>query len=205
MPDSPRTDDAAECVVLVDDRDVAIGTGEKLAVHRTGVLHRAFSIVLLNSHGELLLQQRAKSKYHSPGLWSNACCGHPRPGEDTLSAASRRLGEELGIECKLTRRCGFTYRARVDKNLIEHEYDHVFVGVFDGEPKPNSDEVMHWSWTSPDAVVRDIAEQPHLYTIWLPLVLTHALGRTTSPRSPFDSQSGRRQRTVMGRLLTPVE
>ncbi|MGI8508406.1 MAG: isopentenyl-diphosphate Delta-isomerase [Gemmatimonadaceae bacterium] len=167
-----------ENVVLVDENNVAIGTAEKLDAHLAGSLHRAFSVVVVSSQGDLLLQQRAGAKYHSGGLWSNTCCGHPRPGEDTISAAQRRLREEMGISCTLAFCAAFVYRAEVDESLIEHEYDQVLLGVYDGEPLPDPSEVMAWRWSDAHSVAVGIASQPERYTAWLPLVLAHALGRT---------------------------
>ena len=114
-----------EKVTLVDEQDQPIGEGEKMQTHQEGKLHRSFSIFIFNSKGEVLLQQRAKSKYHSGGLWSNAACGHPRPGEETLAAAHRRLQEEMGFDCELQELLQFTYKVKLDHDLWEHEYDHV--------------------------------------------------------------------------------
>src|SRR5688500_14176064 len=128
-------------VILVNEQDVEIGKMEKLEAHQKAVLHRAFSVFIFNKKGEMLLQQRARNKYHSAGLWTNACCSHPSPGEDTLSAASRRLIEEMGFSTALTKIFEFTYQTRFDNGLTEHEYDHVYTGVFEGTIKPNPDEV----------------------------------------------------------------
>lgn len=124
-------------LLLVDKKDKIIGTAEKMRVHQEGLLHRCFSIVILNSRGEMLLQRRAKNKYHSGGLWTNACCGHPRPGEELKPAAQRRLTEEMGIDCKLEEILSFHYRAVLNNDLIENEWDHVLLGVSDATPKPN--------------------------------------------------------------------
>lgn len=161
----------AEHVVLVDEHDQPLGVAEKLDAHRSGALHRAFSVAVLNRRGELLLQRRALGKYHSAGLWSNTCCGHPRPGEDVEAAALRRLGEEMGLDCTLERRGAFTYRAVLDDTLIEHEYDHVLVGTTDDDPSPDPDEAMEWEWASVPALARRVALEPDRYTAWLPLVL----------------------------------
>lgn len=166
-----------EMVVRVDENDVAIGVTEKLEAHRSGVLHRAFSVIVLSVGGELLMQQRAMSKYHSGGLWSNACCGHPRPGEATIAAAERRLREEMGISCTLAPCDEFMYRAELDGGLIEHEYDHVLIGVHNDEPVPQASEVMAWRWSSADALTLSVAARPEQYTAWLPLVLERALRR----------------------------
>ncbi len=162
---------APESVILVNEEDLAIGSGEKLAVHRDGTLHRAFSVMLLNSAGELLLQRRAMTKYHSGGLWSNACCGHPRPGETVAVAARRRLREEMGIACELQVGGSFMYQARVTPELSEHEYDHILLGEFDGLPEPDPDEVMEWRWIDSGFLRHDVVVQPDVYTAWLPLLL----------------------------------
>lgn len=156
-----------EKVILVDSDDHEIGTAEKLRTHREGALHRAFSIFVLNSKGELLLQKRAKGKYHSAGLWTNTCCGHPRPYEPIQQAVHRRLREEMGFDCDLKEILSFTYKVHLADNLFEHEYDHVLVGHYDGEPAPNPDEVDDWMWTDLESVRRDIQEHPDRYTYWL--------------------------------------
>src|SRR5437660_813812 len=130
-----------ENVILVNEKDEMIGIEEKITAHSVGALHRAFSIFVFNSHGELLIQKRASTKYHSKGLWSNTCCGHPRLTESIEEASRRRLREEMGFDCDVKEVFNFIYRTNVDNNLIEHEYDHVLVGRFDGVPKPNRDEV----------------------------------------------------------------
>lgn len=160
-----------ERVVLVDDQDQPVGVAEKLDAHRSGALHRAFSVVVLNRRGELLLQRRALGKYHSGGLWSNTCCGHPRPDEAVETAATRRLREEMGLDCALERRGAFTYRAELDDALVEHEYDHVLVGTTSDEPSPDPDEAMEWEWANVQALARRVALEPERYTAWLPLVL----------------------------------
>ena len=170
--------DSTESVILVDERDVESGSCEKLEAHRTGALHRAFSVVLVNSRGEILMQRRALAKYHSGGLWSNACCGHPRPGEGVLLAARRRLREEMGILCDLTPGGSFIYRASVTSELTEHEFDHVFAGRYDGDPLPNPDEVMEWRWSDTMAELDRLHARPELYTAWLPLVLPRAIALT---------------------------
>jgi isopentenyl-diphosphate delta-isomerase len=141
-----------ERVILVDENDVERGTAEKLRAHAEGALHRAFSVIVFNRRGELLLQCRAGGKYHSAGLWTNTCCGHPRPGEDTLVAARRRLGEEMGIDCDLQPLFGLRYRADFANGLAENEYDHVFVGRYDGEPRPDPGEVQAWRWAPLDSL-----------------------------------------------------
>ena len=164
-----------EQVVLVDPRGREIGVEEKLKAHREGKLHRAFSVFIFNTQRELLLQKRAKTKYHSAGLWTNACCSHPRPGETYHHAAKRRLKEEMGFECELTGLFSFIYHAKLENNLFEHELDHVFVGYYDGQPAPNPDEVADWKWMKIDALTRDVRENPEHYTYWFKLVLNRVL------------------------------
>jgi isopentenyl-diphosphate Delta-isomerase len=155
-----------EKVILVDENDAEIGTEEKLKVHQDGKLHRAFSIFVFNSKGELLLQKRAGSKYHSGGLWSNTCCGHPRPGEGVKEAAHRRLREEMGFDCLLKPVFSFCYNASLDKGLTENEYDHVFSGVCRESPRPDSKEVADWKWAGLKEIKKDILKNPNLYTYW---------------------------------------
>lgn len=155
-----------ELVILVDRDDQALGIGEKLAVHRQGLLHRAFSIFVFDTAGRLLLQRRALGKYHSGGLWTNTCCGHPRPAEETCAAASRRLFEEMGLTCPLWQATTFLYRARVTKELIEHEFDHVYVGLHDGDPVADDSEADLWAWSDVATVTEQIAVAPELYTPW---------------------------------------
>ncbi len=164
-----------ERVVLVDELDNPIGTLEKLEAHLLGKLHRAISIFLFNDQGQMLLQQRAFSKYHSGGLWTNTCCSHPRPGEATLDAAIRRLNEEMGICCKLDKVLDFTYKTTLDNNLIEHEFDHVFVGRFNGEPLLNPDEAASWKWIDVEELLQDVATHPEHYTSWFKIILDRVL------------------------------
>ena len=172
-----RTQEKMEYVVLVNEQDEAIGTMEKMAAHRSGMLHRAFSIFLFDAEGRVLLQQRANGKYHSPGLWSNACCSHPRPGEDVLPAAERRLKEELGATAKMNKRFSFTYHARFANDLEEHELDHVLFGAFSGELHPDPAEAKAVRWLSPEELSAEIAATPEAFTPWLlicwPEVLEH--------------------------------
>jgi isopentenyl-diphosphate Delta-isomerase len=158
-------------VVLVDDNDVEIGTAGKAEVHRTGALHRAFSVFLRDRDGRLLLQRRALGKYHSPGLWTNTCCSHPSPGEPLEVAARRRLREEMGVETALELACAFVYRAELANGLVEHEFDHVFVGECATDPHPDPAEVVEWKWVPPAELESDIDAHPELYTAWLPLAL----------------------------------
>jgi isopentenyl-diphosphate Delta-isomerase len=160
-----------EEVILVDESDNAIGTMEKMEAHRQGKLHRAFSILLFNSQGELLLQKRAKNKYHSAGLWTNTCCSHPAPGEKTEDAATRRLKEEMGIEMKPSFSHKFVYKAKLDKNLIEHELDHVFTGTFNGKPAINTSEVEDWKFVNLEWLKEDMKKSPDSYTCWFKLIM----------------------------------
>jgi isopentenyl-diphosphate delta-isomerase len=159
-----------EQVILVDESDREVGVREKLEAHREGALHRAFSIFVFDSERRLLLQKRAATKYHSGGLWSNTCCGHPRPGEDTSAAARRRLSEEMHIDCELREAFAFTYRAEVGA-LVEHEYDHVFVGAHDGAPAPDDAEVEDWKWIDVSELRREMLAEPGQYSSWLRLAL----------------------------------
>jgi len=161
-----------EHVVLVDESDRDLGTMEKLEAHEKGVLHRAFSILIFNSKGELLLQRRSGKKYHSPGLWTNTCCSHPRPGEPMAIATNRKLKQEMGIEAELEFAFKFTYRAGLDNGLTEHELDHVYIGRFDGTPMVNPEEVQGWRYVAPDALGQEILASPDQFTFWFKLLLT---------------------------------
>jgi isopentenyl-diphosphate Delta-isomerase len=154
-------------VVLVDKNNKKIGVEEKIKAHKTGKLHRAFSIFIFNSKGEVLLQQRAKTKYHSGGLWSNTVCSHPRPGETYSKATHRRLKEEMGFDCKLKKLFCFIYNAGFKNGLSENEYDCVFTGRFDGVPRPNKKEVMDFKWISVKDLKKDIKKHPNKYSVWL--------------------------------------
>lgn len=160
-----------ERIILVDKNDNEIGNGEKMEVHRQGKLHRCFSIFVFNSKGQLLLQQRAKSKYHSGGLWTNTCCSHPRVGDELKEAAHRRLREEMGFDCELIEIFTFIYKAKLDHGLCEHEYDHVMIGKFDGEPIPNPEEADGWKWIGLDELKKDIMAYPENYTYWFKVAL----------------------------------
>ena len=155
-----------EEVVLVDRNDKALGTMGKMLVHKKGILHRAFSVFIYNSKGEMMLHRRAFSKYHSPGLWTNACCSHPQINETVEDAAHRRLMEEMGFDCKLKEEFSFLYKADVGDGLIEHEFDHVFVGKFNGKPEINPDEVAEWKLINPEILREEIKIQPEKYTEW---------------------------------------
>lgn len=174
-----------EFVVLVDAHDQPIGTAEKLQAHLDARLHRAFSVFVFNSQGQMMLQQRAHHKYHSAGLWSNTCCSHPRPGEPVEGAAHRRLQEEMGFDCPVERLFGFTYKVALDRGLYEHEYDHVLAGIFDGTPAPNPEEVADWKWMQPADVLRDVERRPTQYTHWFKQVLQRTLAHPfTLPQPP---------------------
>lgn len=158
-------------VILVNDRDEWIGTADKLTVHQTGALHRALSVFITNSQGELLIQRRAVEKYHSGGLWSNACCSHPAPGEPTPSAARRRLREEMGIDMIPVPVSRILYRAPVGNGLTEHEYDHIFTGIWDGDIAPNPEEVCDYAWITQDALDEWMTREPGAFTAWFPILL----------------------------------
>jgi isopentenyl-diphosphate Delta-isomerase len=155
-----------EEVILVDESDQSLGTMEKMEAHRRGLLHRAFSVFIFNSRGEMLLQQRAPDKYHSAGLWSNACCSHPRPGEETADAASRRLREELGFTTPLEKLFHFTYKSEFENGLTEYEFDHVFVGVYDEPIYANTAEVSDCRYESFDNIRECLRLEPGSYTSW---------------------------------------
>ena len=159
-----------ENIILVDKSDNQVGQGEKMAVHREGKLHRAFSIFILNSKRELFLQKRAEEKYHSGGLWTNTCCGHPRAGEDLMAAAHRRLKEEMGFDTDLHEKFSFIYRVELD-DLTENEFDHVIVGYYENEPIPNPEEVSDWKWISVEDLKEDIKSNPDDYTYWFKVAL----------------------------------
>lgn len=160
-----------ENVILVNENDEQIGLMEKLEAHEKGLLHRAFSVFVFNSNNELLIHQRAHSKYHSPGLWTNTCCSHQRENETTLQAAHRRLQEEMGFDCNLTELFSFTYKAEFSNGLTEHEFDHVLVGTCNTLPQPNSSEVADFKWLSLEAVKQAINENPNQYTEWFKIAL----------------------------------
>jgi isopentenyl-diphosphate delta-isomerase len=173
-----------EFVILVDAHDRELGIMEKMEAHRKGILHRAFSVLVFNSKGELLLQKRAESKYHSGGLWTNTCCSHPRPGESIAHAASRRLQEEMGITLDLKTVGSFTYQVKLDKNLIEHELDHVFVGNFDDAPCINNSEVADWKFISIENLEHDLAVHPGQYTEWFKIIInTWDIRSISQPRA----------------------
>ena len=159
-----------EEIILVDEQDNVIGTMEKMEAHRKGVLHRAFSVVLFNSSGELLLQKRADNKYHSGGLWTNTCCSHQRDGETNIQAGNRRLYEEMGFNTELKELFHFIYKAPFDNGLTEHELDHVMIGYYDGEPEINTDEVEDWKWMKIEDIQKDMLLNPESYTVWFKII-----------------------------------
>jgi len=162
-----------EKVILVDKNDNQVGLMPKLEAHEKGVLHRAFSIFIFNSKYELLLQKRASSKYHSGGLWTNTCCSHPREGEDILDAANRRLDEEMGIKTSLRKVYDFIYKAELDNQLTEHEFDHVFYGVFDNDPTLNKDEAEDFKWVDMETLNNDIIKNEDNYTVWFKIAFEY--------------------------------
>jgi len=159
-----------EQVILVNEKDEQIGLMAKQEAHEKGVLHRAFSVFIFNDNEELLLQQRALNKYHSPGLWTNTCCSHQRDGEDSVHAGIRRLQEEMGFTTTLKKTTSFIYKAPFDNGLTEHEFDHILVGRFNGTPDINPEEVAQWKWMPLEEVKNDIEVHPELYTIWFKII-----------------------------------
>lgn len=153
-------------VILVDEHDMPVGTMEKMEVHQKALLHRAFSIFIFNAKGEMLLHKRADKKYHSAGLWTNACCSHPRPGEETLAAAAIRLQEEMGFRTELRKAFDFVYKAPFDNGLTEYEFDHVFTGTYDGKIVPNPEEVSDYCYKTVEEIKRSIQSHPQKYTEW---------------------------------------
>lgn len=166
FPVSSRVAGPVEWVILVDAQDRELGQIEKMEAHEKGLLHRAFSVFVVNDAGELLLQQRAWGKYHSGGLWTNTCCSHPRPGEPVAAAAERRLSEEMGMRCELVPAFHFVYRSELDGGLIEHELDHVFMGRTSAVPVVNSEEVAGYRYARWEDVEQEMAEAPERFTVW---------------------------------------
>ena len=162
-----------EQVILVDRSDNEIGLMEKMEAHRKGLLHRAFSVLLFDKEGRLLLQKRSRNKYHSSGLWTNTCCSHPLPGESVEDASRRRLREEMGIDLQPAFSFSFIYEAALDKELREHEYDHVFIGTFDGVPEINHSEVSDWKYAALPWLKKDMELHPERYTAWFKLIIKH--------------------------------
>lgn len=160
-------------VILVDENDNQVGLMPKLEAHQKGLLHRAFSVFIFNKDYKLLLQKRALSKYHSGGLWANTCCSHPREDEDTLDAANRRLFEEMGIKTSLRKVYDFIYKAELDNNLIENEFDHVFYGLYDGNPTLNPNEASDFKWIDMHSLNLDIKDNPQDYTVWFKIAFDY--------------------------------
>lgn len=159
-----------EQVILVNENDEQIGLMPKMEAHEKAVLHRAFSVFVFNDKNELMLQQRALDKYHSPGLWTNTCCSHQRDGETNIQAGKRRLQEEMGFVTELKESISFIYKAPFDNGLTEHEYDHVLLGKFNDTPVINPDEVADWKWMLLEDVKDDIDTSPEHYTAWFKII-----------------------------------
>ena len=153
-------------VILVNEQDIALGNMDKMQAHEKGLLHRAFSIFIFNKKGDMLLQQRSQAKYHSPCLWTNACCSHPEPGETTAAAAYRRLKEEMGFNTNLTEAFSFVYKTAFENGLTEYEFDHVFIGSYDSQVIPDEKEVKDYSYTSMNNIRSGLQTHPHKYTSW---------------------------------------
>lgn len=159
-----------EQVILVDEQDNKVGLMEKIEAHKRALLHRAFSVFIFNDRGELMLQQRAKSKYHSPLLWANTCCSHQRDGEANIDAGKRRLQEEMGFVCEIEEVFSFIYKAPFDNGLTEHELDYVMIGFFNKNPTINKDEVECFKWLTLEETKEDIKKNPHNYTVWFKII-----------------------------------
>lgn len=160
-----------EYVVLVNEQDEDLGLMEKIEAHEKALLHRAFSVFIFNSKGQLLLQRRALHKYHSAGLWTNTCCSHPRHLEHTADAAKRRLREEMGMNCELVFKTKFIYKTPFDNGLTEHELDYVYTGISDEEPDISAEEVDSYQWESIENIKQDIQQCPEKYTSWFKIIL----------------------------------
>jgi len=159
-----------ELVILVNENDEQIGLMPKMEAHEKAVLHRAFSVFVFNNKNQLMLQQRAANKYHSPLLWTNTCCSHQRDGESNLEAGVRRLKEEMGFVCDLEEKTSFIYKAPFDNGLTEHELDHVMVGYYDRDPKINREEVERFKYMTVEEVKEDISLKPEIYTEWFKII-----------------------------------
>ena len=166
-----------EHVILVDEQDNQLGLMPKMEAHEKAVLHRAFSVFIFNSDGDLMLQQRAAHKYHSPLLWTNTCCSHQRDGESNIEAGKRRLLEEMGFSTELKEVFSFIYKAPFDNGLTEHELDHVMIGYFDGVPEVNPEEVASFKWMSLEAIKEDIVLHPNLYTAWFKIIFKESYSK----------------------------
>lgn len=159
-----------EHVILVNENDEKVGLMEKIEAHEKALLHRAFSVFVVNENNEIMLQQRALSKYHSPGLWTNTCCSHQRDGETNVEAGMRRLNEEMGFTTDLKELFHFIYIAPFDNGLTEHELDHVMIGNYEADPAPNPEEVASYKWMTADAIKSDMIKQPEIYTAWFKII-----------------------------------
>ena len=173
---------AEEHVILVNEKDQEIGLMPKLEAHQKAVLHRAFSVFIFNSENELMLQQRASDKYHSPNLWTNTCCSHQRSGESNIQAGTRRLYEEMGFTTSLKEITSFIYKAPFDNGLTEHELDHIMVGYYNEDPVINSDEVEDWKWMKIEDVKKDISLNPDLYTAWFKIIFKNFYNHLNSSK-----------------------
>lgn len=170
-------------VVLVDERDRALATMDKMEAHELGLLHRAFSVFIFDQNGRMLIHKRAEHKYHCGGLWTNACCSHPYPGEGALTAGQRRLQEELGFSTSLYKAFDFVYRASLENGLIEHEFDHVFVGHYSGPIKHNEDEVAEWKYVDMDDLLLELEEHPERFTPWFQIAVPKLLQHLESVKA----------------------
>ncbi|WP_107039452.1 isopentenyl-diphosphate Delta-isomerase [Brumimicrobium mesophilum] len=168
-------DTGTKNVVLVDETDQVLGTMEKMQAHQEGRLHRAFSVIIFNDKNEMLIHQRAKNKYHCGGMWTNACCSHPRFNEDSKDAAVRRMQEEMGFTTDLDYVGQFIYRTEFDNGLIENELDHLFIGKFNGTPIPNPEEVEDFKYIGINELKLDIEKAPHNYTVWFKKIVENYL------------------------------
>lgn len=178
-----------ENVILVNEHDEQIGLMPKLEAHQKAVLHRAFSVFVLNSQNEIMLQQRAHQKYHSPLLWTNTCCSHQREGETNIQAGTRRLQEEMGFVTELKELFHFIYKAPFDNGLTEHELDHVMIGYYNEAPVINSDEVESWKWMKIEDVKKDMDVHPELYTVWFKIIFEEFYHYLEEHKSPLTAHN----------------
>ena len=183
----------AEYILTVDEQDRETGYMEKMEVHKKGILHRAFSVMIFNNEGEVLLQRRAKGKYHSPGLWTNSCCSHQKEGETLAEAVSRRIREELGITCGCREVFKFKYFVEFDNGLIEHEIDHVFIGQYSGNVFPKKDEVEEVCWISLDKLNKEMMEHPEDFTYWFKILMKQPKMQLILEDNQEDADGSKRQ------------